>query len=93
MKKISIIDYGCANYNSIKNTLKKFDCEVSITTNLKTLKKQDIIVRALIGFKNMCPVLILFAVMMFIYWLQNYTELKIGEYLALKHICPWLDEK
>ena len=49
MKKISIIDYGCANYNSIKNTLKKFDCEVSITTNLKTLKKQDIIILPGVG--------------------------------------------
>ena len=49
VKKISIIDYGCANYNSIKNTLKKFDCEVSITTNLKTLKKQDIIILPGVG--------------------------------------------
>ena len=49
MKKISIIDYGCANYNSIKNTLKKFDCEVSITTNIKILKKQDIIILPGVG--------------------------------------------
>ena len=48
-EKISIIDYGCANYNSIKNTLKKFDCEVSITTNIKILKKQDIIILPGVG--------------------------------------------
>ena len=49
MKKISILNYGIANYSSIVGALKKFDCQISITNELKILDKQDIILLPGVG--------------------------------------------
>ena len=39
MKKISIVDYGSGNYNSIIGMLKKFNCETIVTRNIKRFRK------------------------------------------------------
>ncbi len=49
MKKISILNYGSANYSSIVGALKKFNCQISITNDIKILDKQDIIILPGVG--------------------------------------------
>ncbi len=49
MKKISILNYGSANYSSIVGALKKFNCQISITNDIKVLNKQDIIILPGVG--------------------------------------------
>ncbi len=49
MKKVSIINYGCGNYNSIIGMLKKFDCETIVTSSIKDLERSDIIILPGVG--------------------------------------------
>ena len=48
-KKLLVLNYGTGNINSIKNTFKKFDCDVIVGDSVKSINLAEIIILPGVG--------------------------------------------